>query len=133
MTLLRPDAVTVRQRLRTKCPWNAAANGMISPGSSVAYNDYLFSACTAARNCDAMNAAPDPVTAALLNMTEPCGSLEIGGKGLVWSVASKSWQSESTTQPDMACDTSCACSGAPQLHYLPDMGAQTSRCLCCCC
>ena len=67
--------LTVRQRLEATCPRDPAAGNKISAGNLAPYDDYLFSACTAANMCD--TTTPDPISDRIINMKKPeehCGS-----------------------------------------------------------
>jgi hypothetical protein len=84
---------SLRQQLAAKCPSSAAASGKITPGSAIAYDAYLFSACTAAGTCDRVPPPPpDVVTHHLLVMAESCGSTSIGNGLVTWDSVGGLWR-----------------------------------------
>ncbi len=90
----RGVAGTLRQQLRAKCPPTPGTD-KINKDNAATYNDYLFSACTAAGNCDTVPAPPaDPATAAILSMTDGCGAWSIGSGSAVWAWQVWGWQGE---------------------------------------
>lgn len=75
-------ALTTRQLLMQKCPQNPNAGDRITVGSRAGYKEYLFGACEEKKTCDSF--IQDPVSAALLKMSEPCGALHLKSQQLVF-------------------------------------------------
>lgn len=78
-----------RTLLAAKCPVVAGAGGMITTGSTVTRDDYLFSACEGDGTCE--NVVPTGISKKIIEATESCGNLLLKSQNLAFSQDTSSW------------------------------------------
>ncbi len=84
-----PGQLTVRQRLEKACPRDLSVNGQIFNGSSITYEEYVFSCCIAHKTCDSTG----PPDACSLTLIEGLGSKSSALGCGAFEVSSSPWSS----------------------------------------